>query len=176
MNSKEIEVVLKKMGFSITSEFVPWKHSRSSKEKVPSLNWKITLLKNGKKILTTDYTAGCAHCPSYKQNGKGYDYIQVINSECETGFASKFAWSLNVVTVDKRKPILPEISDFVYSIVLDSDALQYDFEDWCGNFGYEQDSRKAEKIFNECLEIGLKLNRAISSEEFEKLREIFQDY
>jgi len=176
MNSKEVEIVLKNMGFSITSEFVPWKQSRNSKEKYLSLNWKITLLKNGKKILTTDYMAGCAHCPSYNGKEKGYDKQRLLEFECNEGYAGKYMHSLGNITKITKQPLLPEISDFMYSIILDSDALQYDFEDWCGNFGYEEDSRKAEKIFNECLEIGLKLNRAISSEEFERLREIFQDY
>lgn len=175
MKPKEVEVILKEMGFSITSQFVPWKQSRNSKEKYPSLNWKVTLLKNGKKILTTDYMAGCAHCPSYLQR-ETYDSRKAVLLECETGFKSKLTYSLGHFVSDKKFPILPSISDFMHSIILDSDALQYDFEDWCANFGYEEDSRKAEKIFNECLEIGLKLNRAVSSEEFEKLQEIFQDY
>lgn len=176
MNTEEIKLELLKRGISITSGFVPWSKSRNSKEKQPSLNWKITLLKNDKPILTTDYMSGCGHCPSYKQNGKGYDYKQIINSECETGLVSKFGWSMSVVITDKKKPILPDLVSVVWSLILDSEVLDYEFEDWARNFGYDADSRQAEKIYKDCMEIALKLIRAFGSEEINQLREIYQDY
>lgn len=176
MDKNEIEEKLLEMGLTMTTKFVPWSQSRNSKEKSPSLNWKVTILKNGKEFITTDYMAGSGHCPSYKQTAKGYDYKQIIDSECETGFASKFGWSMSVVMADKKKPIFPKFADVMYSLSMDAEVLEYDFEDWAGNFGYDVDSRKAENIYKDCMDIALKLNRALGSDGISTLRDLFQDY
>jgi len=175
MNTKEIEDKLAEMGLSMTTKFIPWSQSRNSKEKFPSLNWKVTLLKNGKEFLTTDYGAGCGHCPSYSQR-ETYDSRQMVKLECEEGFKAKSMLSIGYVVADKKFPILPKFADVMYSLSMDAEVLEYDFEDWAGNFGYEADSRKAKKIYNDCMEIALKLNRTLGSEGIAKLREMFQDY
>lgn len=43
-------------------------------------------------------------------------------------------------------------------------------EDWAENFGYDSDSRKAEKMFNECRETGFNLLRVIGADRFDELR------
>jgi hypothetical protein len=176
MENKEITQKVQELGLTIESVFVPWSLSRNAGERFPSLNWKVTLLHNGKKVLTTDYGAGCGHCPSYKQNDNSYDQRQIILSECESGFKSKLAYSMGFVKPDKKSPILPDSNDVIYSLVLDSDAIDYEFEEWAGNYGYSEDSREAEKTYNQCKEIGLKLLRAVGTNGLEKLHEIFQDY
>ncbi|MFZ2992438.1 MAG: hypothetical protein WA061_01870 [Microgenomates group bacterium] len=177
MEKDEIRNVLDEMGLSMTTKFVPWSLSRNAGEKYPSLNYKVTLLIRGKEFLTTDYGMGSGHCPSYKRAFKqSYDERQAVLQECESGFESKGTFSSGYFLPNKKKPILPDIVDVMYSLTLDSDAVECDFEDWCGNYGYEEDSRKAEKIFNECREIGLKLLRVVGSGGLEKLRDLYQDY
>lgn len=46
------------------------------------------------------------------------------------------------------------------------------FGDFCSNFGYDTDSRKAEKIFKACEEELVGLERLFSEEELNKMREI----
>ena len=181
MNNRGINdivgVTLAEMGFSIKCKFIPFSQSRNKSEKYPSLNWKVTILRNKKEILTTDYMAGCGHCPSYKKlNPTSYDCRKLIEAECETGYVSNYAYSMGHITQDKKLPILPELRDVIYSLVMGADAFEYDFEDWCANFGYETDSRKAEKIYNECVEIAHKLLRSVGTSGLEKLREAYQDY
>lgn len=174
--SKEMNDKVKEMGFSMTTVFVPFSHSRNSAEKTPSLNWKVTILYKDREVVTTDYMAGCGHCPSYKSGEKGYDLQRLLKNECETGFESKYLYSMGAITENKKKPILPDIADVMYSLVMDSEATEYEFEDWAANFGYEEDSRSAEKIYNECLQIGLKMLRTIGSDALADLELLFQDY
>jgi len=54
------------LGLTIESVFVPFSQSRNKAEKRNSLNWKVSLCRNGKAFLTCDYSAGIAHCPGYK--------------------------------------------------------------------------------------------------------------
>jgi hypothetical protein len=54
------------LGLTIESVFIPFSQSRNKAEKRNSLNWKVSLCRNGKAFLTCDYSAGIAHCPGYK--------------------------------------------------------------------------------------------------------------
>lgn len=63
------------------------------------------------------------------------------------------------------------------AFISDCDAFYYgDFEQWAADFGYDTDSRKAEKIYQECLRGALKLRAAIGQEGMDALREACQDY
>lgn len=162
---------IRELGLSITSRFVPWSQSRNKHEKQPSLNWRVTLLRNSREILTTDYSAGAAHCPSYSRDSK-----HGVEFECEHG-VHKYPPDGSGPIERIRFPIKPDLKSVIYSLLTDADALDYaTFEDWADNFGYDPDSRKAENIYRECLSLGLKLRAAIGDEGMRKLSEAFQDY
>ncbi len=172
----EIDTKIKELGLTVESKFVPFSQSRNKNEKYPSLNWLVTLKRNGRKILSTDYMSGSGHCPSYRQNDNSIDHALQVKTECETGFKSGYVSFTGVVVSDKKKPILPDIKDVLYSLLMDSDALDYEFSEWASNFGYEEDSRKAEKIYNECVNLGLQMQRALGQDKVQELREVYQDY
>lgn len=54
------------LGLTIDCVFVPFSQSRNRAEKTPNLNWVVTVKRNGRDVLTTDYSAGMGHCPGYK--------------------------------------------------------------------------------------------------------------
>jgi len=176
MTPKEtLQAAIDSLGLSLLSRFIPWSKSRNFKAGSKraydrSLNWSVTVQHNGRDVLTTDYGSGIAHCPAYKKEYKGVMSIYVdelIVRETETG-----------KTADARqKPIEIDVCDVFYSLVLDSDAIEYTtFEDWADNLGYEQDSRSAEATYRQCLEIALKLRAAIGDAGLTALREAVQDY
>jgi hypothetical protein len=171
-----IKAILDKHDFTVESVFVPWSQSRNAGERYPSLNWIITLKHNGRKILSTDYMAGSAHAPGYKQGKQTWDDAQLIKKECETGFACVHMWSMGHIQENKKKPILPDREDVIYSLLMDSEVLDYtDYEDWAGCFGYDPDSRSGEKIYQACMKIALQL-RTIGESVLSELREACQDY
>jgi hypothetical protein len=45
------------------------------------------------------------------------------------------------------------------------------FEEWASNYGYDPDSRSAERTFNQTREIGLKVLRLVDKKDMEQLRE-----
>lgn len=79
-------------------------------------------------------------------------------------------------TWQELKLSAPALRDILYSLALDSDATDELFEDWCANYGYDRDSRKALATYETCRDIGLKLRRMIGADNLAKLRELFQDY
>jgi hypothetical protein len=61
-------------------------------------------------------------------------------------------------TVIDKKPC---IDDVLYSLVMDSMAMDESFIDWCDNFGYDSDSRKALDIYLKCQENANKLKKLV---------------
>ena len=54
----------------------------------------------------------------------------------------------------------PSVDDVLYSLAMESDACEMSFHDWCGNFGYDTDSRSALDTYLACQENGRKLEKA----------------
>jgi len=175
MEKSEIKNVIEALKLSVTFQFIPFSQSRNKAEKMPSLNYKATVLCNGKELFTTDYMSGCAHCPSYKQGKLSIGENNAIKQECETGF--KIMKGFDSTSYLSENKIIPGIVDFFYCISSDCDVLNYSsFEDWAENFEYETDSRSAEKIYDVCLKQALAMRNAIGETGLTQLQEAFQDY
>ncbi len=164
------------LSLEMKAEFVPFSRSRNKGNKYPSLNWEVTISRAGKPILTTDYSTGQGHCPSYKQGDNSNDRDVAVLLECENGRMSRIGHG-PVYTATGTKLLMPELSDVLYSLANDSDVLNYSsFEDWALNFGYDKDSRAAETIYRACLDIALKLRNALGEDGLHQLIEACQDY
>ena len=171
------------LGLTVTAEFVSFSRSRSAKADTqapnsPNLNWRVTLHRSARPILTTDYSAGSGHCPASKASVKrlgshgSIDRTAAIRWECEHGKES-----VNYTFALGGKAILPDPVDVVWSLTQDADVIDAGgFEEWAGNYGYDTDSRKAEGIYRACLEIALKLRSAIGDTGLQQLRDAGQDY
>ena len=174
-----IEATATALGLEMVWEFVPFSQSRNKGEKYPSLNYRVSLRKGARPILTTDYGMGCAHAPSYKMRSVVADRIaERVAAECETGYEHKrFLPSFDKPMKTGKKQIAPKFADVIYSLVMDSEVIDYEgFEDWASNFGYDADSRSAEKTYRACLEIALKLRNGLGEEGLAKLREACEGY
>lgn len=71
-------------------------------------------------------------------------------------------------------PTKPNIDDVLYSLVMDSRYLYESFDDWCDNFGYDSDSKKAFSIYEDCIKNAKKL-KALNIN-INEASEAFQDY
>jgi hypothetical protein len=74
------------------------------------------------------------------------------------------------------KPKKPTNADILYSLVLDANASNENFHDWCANYGYSSDSIQALNTYKECLEIGNQLNKHFGRDLVNKLTELLQEY
>lgn len=177
----KIQAFLNDHSIELTSTFVPFSQSRNAANDTGrnpdkrSLNWKVTLTVNNRVVMTTDYNAGIAHCPSYKQGARWtLAYTNLIIHETETGTkaTNTTGWGIS-----KGNPIKPDYLSVMYCLISDSNVFDYgSFEEWAREYDYDPDSRSAEKIYRDCLEIALKLRNAIGETRLSQLRELFQDY
>jgi hypothetical protein len=161
MVSNQLRAILTELQMSIDSTFIPWSLSRNAKENHRSLNWRVDVLKSGKKILTVDYSAGTAFCPGYVVGASRRERQSIIDYETEHGIS----------TVDSTK-IKPCIFDVIYSLVSELDTLDFaSFEEWAENYGYDPDSRRAEAIYKTCLDNSLRLRAALGDHNLNRLRD-----
>jgi hypothetical protein len=132
--------------------FVPQSMSRNADEKNPSINWLVSF-----GSIQTDYMQGIAHMPGYKFYTRRT--LEIADREKAAAEQGKYftRYSHGGLFGGKKIPA-PKLVDVLYSLVMDSDVINYDcFEDWAECFGYDTDSREAERIYNACMAIALKL-------------------
>lgn len=70
----------------------------------------------------------------------------------------------------------PCAAGVIYSLILDSSAESEPFTDWCSNYGYDTDSRKALSIYLTCQESAAKLRRVFTHDQISALESALQDY
>jgi len=115
-------------------------------QKWEHFEWDVTLLYNKRSYKTT-YRMGIGHATQIKAGERGYN-------------PRKPAY-------ENVRPTPPTAADVLSSLC--SDATSADrttFEDWCSEFGYDTDSRWAERCYNLCVEMNAKL-RAFLGEDFD---------
>jgi hypothetical protein len=166
----ELQKVIDSLGIEYHAAFVPQSMSRNAFTKMPSLNWRVTLKRNG-MIVSTDYMQGIAHMPHYS-SVRIAENVQREKDAAETAMflKPKSSW------IRMRVPP-PSLADVLYSLVMDSDVLNFScFEDWAGDFGYDSDSRTAEVVYHACRAVAIPFSRMFTAQELDSLRTAYQDY
>ena len=68
------------------------------------------------------------------------------------------------------RPKVPTIADVMYSLMLDAEASDYSFSDWCDNFGYSDDSINAFDTYRACCKTGEALRKHFTPEQREQIK------
>lgn len=115
-------------------------------------------------------------------NGQRFEYKtgtghRKIKPDFKNGFFHGRRYSLDTIE-NCTMPVLPKIDDILYSLFSDSIAINSNFDDWCDDYGYDDDSRSALDTFNQCIDNTKKLMSALSinRDQLIELAEKFNDY
>lgn len=152
-------------------------------EQWPHFHWNITISRIEKQIQTT-YKTGVAH---HTINGKtdeatkahflkGKFWLTRERETSRTVYRHPITPGATPGAQLQLIPTPPKLLDVLHSLILDSEASDYSFGEWCTNFGYDTDSIKALSTYRACEEIAEKMRKVFTREEFATLREAFQDY
>lgn len=83
----------------------------------------------------------------------------------------------HVLTTNKNlaEVLMPDLKDVECSLVSDAECFESssDFDDFCANLGYSNDSRKAELIYKACKDTWGIL---VKTGKYEEMKETYQDY
>lgn len=166
----ELDAFIDSLKLEYNVVFIPQSVSRNAGQTDRSLNWMISIRANG-VVLSTEYMQGIGHLP-IPNSMKTIPRNRVIRHDWE----KKAVESGKCGEYHQTMIPAPKIRDVLYSVVLDSDAADETFDDWCWNTGFDNDSRSAERTYNACRENGLLLRKMIGADAVAKFRELFQDY
>jgi len=93
-------------------------------------------------------------------NGEFFEYHTGIG-HC-TFLYNRKPKDIKTIRTDNEWVHVPNINNILNAILLDGEALNESFYDWCDNLGYESDSRKALDVYESCMLNGRKLQSALS--------------
>jgi hypothetical protein len=71
---------------------------------------------------------------------------------------------------------LPTQAGILYSLLLDSQASEMSFSEWCDNYGYSDDSITSLNMYQECEKIAKQLRDVFTREQLNKLSALLEDY
>lgn len=143
--------------------------------------WRITFTKgvknavvNNKVTETFDYSTGIGHrAPPSK--------IDTLNARGKLGPSDKknnTIWYQRVMRELEatRKPQAPKAASVLYCLISDASASEMSFDDWCGEFGYDTDSRKALETYMACQANHTKLCKLLTLTVRHQISALLQDY
>lgn len=153
MVSFHMQLVIPEAGSSDT-----WEHDE----------WKVTLSYEGRQY-TTSYKTGLGHRkPAFGvkvRRGIGSDkYYTERLPDMDAKRAAKGGLTV---------PQDPKIADVLSSLLLDaSGSDDRSFEEWCDDFGYDADSRKALEVYLACQKSAVEIRRLLGTKLMDELSQL----
>ena len=155
-------------GLTIEFQHVPTNYDPKSKE-WQHIAWNATLT-TPRGSFQTPYKQGIGHIPKeWGIDARSLAGSEALNRILRTGRRHIIGPSGDALKTAGVLPT-PEPLDLLSSLCSDAGAIDETFDNWCANYGYDSDSRKAEATYNACREIGLNMIRIMGAALFEELR------
>lgn len=128
--------------------------------------WKITITA-GKVGYTFEYYTGTGH----RVDNASAKFARIALKNVSK---HSIAWRDGVL--NNQVPVYPAVAGLLYSLQFDTSTCEQSFDNWCSEYGYDTDSRKALETYLLCQQNGMKYNQLFSREQREELTEMLQDY
>lgn len=150
----------------------------------PHIAYEVELSHNGRAFFTGPYKLGVGHVKPTDEdanrcaNAELGAFVRAWIHKPHANFIDKQKQADAAAYLAKLQAVTPKLDDVMHSLLMDG-AAYFDgaaFEDWCGDYGYDSDSRKAESIWRACDDTGRKLLRALGQETTDRLREWASNY
>lgn len=76
----------------------------------------------------------------------------------------------------ESKVVKPDVLSVLHSLFMDAQAADYNFSDWCDEYGYSDDSIKALNIYKQCCETAVALRKYFDPETRAAIQHALEDY
>lgn len=142
-----------------------------------AFRFEFVLRLRGKVILAGPYWAGVGHAtyrgaPVSLAEQRRRDVSEAVTRAVRTGKSQghpdRVAWSHGIA------PRLPTLADVLGSLAMD-DPNDATFSEWCADYGYDTDSKKADAMFREIQDNTAKLRRAVGADAWRRLCELARE-
>lgn len=124
--------------------FVPWAHL--------TLRWALGGMSNTIELLTKHNVTLESQRMNHREGAEDWPrgsshWRCCLKRTMPDGKRKQFTCDYSMGSAHKGKP---NVADVVSSLLLDARAGDESFADFCANFGYDEDSRKAEATWRQC--------------------------
>lgn len=137
--------------------------------------FKVSILKNDKPVYSTVYHMGIGHAEIINKVGMKQPELEKHIKEAAVSGTSRYTYSRDFKNLIVKAPT-PELNDVFYALVMEADAINYTFSEWCSNYGYSDDSIKAKSAYDGCIKSAIFLIQQFTCSEQQQLRDYFYDY
>lgn len=133
--------------------------------------WAIDLQYGNTEIASIEYRTGAG---LRKLSKIGEIEIKRIQ-RCDYMGVQRKRMEIEEVKTRHTKPVKPSKASILYSLLLDADCGALSFYDFCSEYGYDNDSIKAQEIHRACMQTREHLKQWASPEALEAFRVATQD-
>lgn len=165
-----IEQFIAEHGLTMTSELVPENPNMDDMPKGSQHYYCTIVMESGEKSLSVYYSVGphivenwlFKHGPKVAWTAnEGAKRREVLRGRDTFGKKEYFDAT--------RKKYRPELADLLNCLASDAPGTEDSFEDWAANYGYDEDSRKAENTFRIDCKQARELRYLLGREAYETL-------
>lgn len=126
--------------------------------------WRVAFQRKGKPMIATHYYTGTGHRKSARP-------MPADIARLGARILARVEWEKANV-----EPVKPTAARVLYSLILEAQGAEEPFDDWCADYGFDQDSRKALATCDACCAIHRQVNAFFTNDEREQLRTMLEDY
>lgn len=128
---------------------------------------------------------GVIYAGSYKEhNGQEWEHDKWSFTFTRTGVKKSINFEYHTGTGHRIKSglskeysaVKPGPAGLIYSVLMNESACNQSFADWCSDFGYDTDSRKALAMYEACQQEYNKLQSMFTPAEIAQLQTLLEDY
>ncbi len=114
--------------------------------------------------------------PNLVERGATYR-VNVLNVRGEVVLTNREYSVGSGLTHDKLGcEVAPSTAAILHAFLSDADAADGTLQDFCDNFGYDIDSRKALATYLDCQEVAAALTRGFNTHELTAIHEVLENY
>lgn len=121
-------------------------------------------------------------CDSWRVTikGKGFDYHTGLGHRKAIKKWARNPYVKNTVAYEEwergyTKPVKPKLSCVLHILVMDADAENMNYNEWCDSYGYERDTFKAFESYRACLDGAEKLHEVFTVQELASIESLLAD-
>ena len=180
LSSQEIEVtaLLLRGRFKVECQYLGFNHSRNSDE------WLYTISnENHSRVERFNYFTGIGH-RFIKASSVKYPYpcysVKHLTNDCKRSlqnYQRSYELKNKSRLYNTQLTVMqPEIAGLLYSLLLDIEADNMSFSNWCNELGYNDDSIKHFNIYQDCCKESKQWKNIFNSVITAEFKKILEDY
>ena len=137
-------------------------------------------LRRGNSTIVTTYKAGIGNRKPSKLMGYSRPERHKTNSRLfwVGGPGGKYLTEFQMAEARYTVPVPPTVDEVLQCLLIDASCVENSggtFEEFCQELGYDEDSRRAEAVYNACLQTAVQL-RSLLGNQYDCAVEAAQDY